>query len=186
MSGSTPQGILFVDGYNMVGAWPELSVIRDRHGLASARRELVELLLSYSAYQDLETEVVFDAQYQSKSSGQELVNRHFAIRYTEHGQTADSYIEIACSRFRNDLRKFNQRLIVATSDRAQQLTVVGYGAEWMSAQRLWTEVQAIDQRVRQQQRNKKQSSKRFLASHLDPIARQRLTQMRLGLDQTAD
>ncbi|MBD2463321.1 NYN domain-containing protein [Oscillatoria sp. FACHB-1407] len=182
MSRSTPQGILLVDGYNMIGAWPNLRETRDRDGLEAARRDLIEALLSYSAYQDFETEVVFDAQYQGTPGTREVINRHFAIFYTDYKQTADSYIELACSRFRNDVRKFKQRLIVATSDEAQRLTVVGYGAECMSAQKLWAEVEGATHRVRKTQRSKGRSPQRFLSSSLDPIAQQRLAQLRLGLD----
>jgi uncharacterized protein len=182
MPRSSAQGILFVDGYNMVGAWPDLKTLRDRHGLEAARRELVESLLGYSAYQGFDTEVVFDAQHQATAGTREVINPYFKIFYTDHRQTADSYIEIACAKFRNDLRKFNHRLIVATSDRAEQLTVVGYGAEWMSAHQLWAEVETSRSRVRHKQQHKGRSPKRFLSHSLDPQAQQRLAQMRLGLD----
>lgn len=179
-----PQGILLVDGYNIIGAWAELKEIRDRDGLEAARRALVEDLLSYSAYQDFDTEVVFDAQYQGTPGTREVINRHFCIFYTNYRQTADSYIELACSRFRNDIRKYNQRLVVATSDQAQRLTVIGYGAECMSAQKLWAEVEGATHGLRKKQgKQGKQgrSPKRFLSSSLDPIAQQRLAQLRLGL-----
>jgi uncharacterized protein len=182
MPRSSFQGILFVDGYNMIGAWPDLKELRDRHGLESARRELIEAMLGYSAYQGFDTEVVFDAQHQATAGTREVINPYFKVFYTGHKQTADSYIEIACSKFRNDLRKFDHRLIVATSDRAEQLTVVGYGAEWMSAQQLWAEVETSRSRVRSKQNHKGRSPKRFLAHSLDPLAQKRLAQMRLGLD----
>ena len=166
----------------MIGAWPDLKILRDREGLEVARRELVESLIGYSAYQGFDTEVVFDAQHQSTAGTREVINQYFKIFYTDYRQTADSYIEISCSKFRNDLRKFDHRLIVATSDRAQQLTVVGYGAEWMSAHQLWSEVEASRSRVRTKQKNKGRSPKRFLASSLDPVAQQRLSKMRMGLD----
>jgi hypothetical protein len=79
------------------------------------------------------------------------------------------------------VRKFSQRLIVATSDRAQQLTVVGYGAEWMSAHRLLADLEGISRQVRQRQRTPKRSSNRFLMSSLDPQAQARLTQLRFGM-----
>lgn len=89
-----------------------------------------------------------------------------------------------CADFRQDSRKFSQRIIVATSDRAQQLTVGGYGAEWISAQRLWVEVELTTEQIRRKQRTlKKQeraSSKRFLANALDPVAQARLAKLRLG------
>jgi predicted RNA-binding protein with PIN domain len=180
---SPPQAILLVDGYNVIGASAELKQRRDRQGLEDARRELVELLAGYSAYQGYDTQVVFDAQYQDTPGSRDVITGSLTICYTDYKQTADTYIERACALFRKDLRKFEQRLIVATSDRAQQLMVVGYGAEWMSAQRLLVDVELAVQRVsrkRQQLARREQSSRRFLSNALDPVARQRLTQMRFG------
>jgi predicted RNA-binding protein with PIN domain len=49
MPSSTPQAILLVDGYNVVGAWHSLKRVRDRYGLEEARRELADALADYSA-----------------------------------------------------------------------------------------------------------------------------------------
>ncbi|HEY9908803.1 MAG TPA: NYN domain-containing protein [Thermosynechococcaceae cyanobacterium] len=179
MPRSSPQAILLVDGYNVVGAWADLQRVRDRRSLEDARRCLVETLTGYSAFQDFDTQVVFDAQYRDIPSSREVITPNVCIHYTDFGQTADTYIEKACADFRFDLRKFKQRLIVATSDRAQQLTVKGYGAEWMSAERLSAEVEAIAQRVQRQQKSAKKPSGR-LAHGLDPIAQQKLSRLRYG------
>lgn len=175
-----PQAILLVDGYNVIGAWNWLKEVRDRDGLEEARRQLVEALLGYSSYQNYETEVVFDAQYQDNPGSREVITSYLSIYYTDFRQTADSYIELSCSRFRNDYRKFERRLIVATSDRAQQQTVVGYGAEWLSALRLQSEVEAAGKRTRQDHKQKRRSPNRFLASSLDPAAQERLSRLRFG------
>ena len=182
MSASTPQALLMVDGYNIVGAWLDLKAIRDRYGLEEARRELVEALADYSAYQNFDTRVVFDAQYQDTPSSREVYTGNLCICYTDYRQTADTYIEKTCALFRKDIRKFDQRLIVATSDRAQQLTVIGYGAECMSADKLRSEVQLSSMRVqrRQQVNQKVRSPKRFLSNAIDPVALQKLAQLRLG------
>ncbi|MGJ3245009.1 MAG: NYN domain-containing protein [Elainellaceae cyanobacterium] len=182
MPPSKPQAILLVDGYNIVGAWSSLKDTRDRHGLESARRDLVEVLIGYSTFRGFETQIVFDAQYQGTPGHHEVVTPNLSIRYTDYRQTADTFIEKTCACFRKDVRKFEQRLIVATSDRAQQLTVIGYGAEWMSAQQLLGDVEVASRRIRRKQRAKKRTASRFLSSSLDPMAQQRLAQMRLGLE----
>jgi predicted RNA-binding protein with PIN domain len=182
MPSSTPEAILFVDGYNIIGAWQHLVQLRDRDGLEAARRELVEVLLSYSACQNYDTHIVFDSQLRDTPGSREAMTSYLSICYTDYRQTADTYIEKACAAFRKDARKFTQRLIVATSDRAQQLTVGGYGAEWISAQRLWVEVELATQRVRRKQqhlRKQSQTSKR-LSSILDPVAQAHLTKLRFG------
>jgi hypothetical protein len=176
----TLEAILLVDGYNIIGAWASLQRVRDREGLEPARRQLAEALLNYSAFQGFDTQIVFDAQYQGSPGNREVITPNLSLIYTDYLQTADSFIEQVCSRFRNDLRKFEQRLIVATSDRAQQLTVKGYGAEWMSALQLQSEVEASVHRIRGKQNQKSRTSKRFLINSLDPAAQQRLAKMRLG------
>jgi predicted RNA-binding protein with PIN domain len=180
MPRSVPQAVLLVDGYNIVGAWQDLKAVRDRDGLEPSRHRLAEALTGYSAFQGFDTQLVFDSQYQETCGSREIITPNLCVCYTDFGQTADTYIEKACADFRHDLRKFQQRLIVATSDRAQQLTVVGYGAEWMSAERLESEVEAAALRVRQKQKSAKKSSARLLGHTLKPDAQKRLTEMRFG------
>ncbi|MEB3294946.1 MAG: NYN domain-containing protein [Synechococcales bacterium] len=180
MKPTVPQALLLVDGYNIVGAWHELKRLRDRQGLEEARRRLVELLTGFAAYNAFATQVIFDAQYRESPSNQEVITHFLSIHYTEHGQTADTYIEKTCADFRHDLRKFYQRLIVATSDRAQQLTVVGYGAEVLSAEQLAQDVDFATSRVSARQKTKKKSSGRFLNSALDPETQAKLDRLRYG------
>lgn len=180
MPRSSTQAVLLVDGYNVVGAWEDLRRVRDRNGLEAARRQLIEVLTNYSAYQGYDTQVVFDAQYRDTTSNREVITPNLSVHYTAFRQTADTFIEKACAAFRYDVRKFQQRLIVATSDRAQQLTVVGYGAEWLSAEQLANEVETVTRRVQQRQKNVRKAPTRFLAHALDPDAQKRLSQLRFG------
>lgn len=182
MSRSLNQAVLLVDGYNIIGAWPCLRKTRDSAGLEASRWELVEALISYSAFQGYDTQIVFDAQYQNACSNKEVVNELLSVHYTDFGQTADTYIEKSCASLRSSIaQSLISRMIVATSDRAQQLMVMGYGAEWMSAQQLCYEVQATVYRVRQKYQPRKQSKSRFLANSIDAKARQRLAELRMGL-----
>ncbi len=175
------EALLLVDGYNIVGAWPPLQAELRSGGLEAARRRLTETLTGYSAYRAFQTQLVFDAQFQETRSSREVITPHLAVYYTDCNETADTYIERTCARFRQDLRKFSQRLIVATSDRAQQLTVTGFGAEWLSARRLEEEVNHCNRGVRTRQREPRRAQAN-LASSLNEAARQRLTRLRFGLD----
>ncbi|MGD1908632.1 MAG: NYN domain-containing protein [Leptolyngbyaceae cyanobacterium] len=168
---------LCVDGYNIVGSWPELTQLRDQGDLAAARDRLMELMVNYSAYQQFQTHLVFDAYAQANPAAVETVTTHLSVHYTDAGQTADSYIERYCARWRSN----PGRLIVATSDRAQQLTAMGYGAEWMSAQQLNADVLATTRQHRRQRRTQAKGSQRFLAHSLSPEAQVRLQKMRFGL-----
>jgi len=183
MSTYVSQAVLLVDGYNIIGLWPRLREKRDRDELETARRELIEVLVNYSAVQDFEARLVFDAHYRDTPGVKEIITKNLSVHYTDFGQTADTYIEKSCASLRYELRsvKGKGRMIVATSDRAQQLTVVGYGAEWMSAEQLAADVEATARRSERQHKSRKQNSSRFLASSLDPESQQRLAKLRMGL-----
>jgi hypothetical protein len=171
---SPPHSKLLVDGYNIIGAWPKLGKLRDRHGLEVSRQKLVEALINYSACEGLKTQVVFDAHYQNKPIFSETITDEVSVCYTEFGQTADSYIEKFCADFRYQVRQSVTRLIVATSDRTQKLVVTGYGAEWISAQRLIGELESTYKRYQTQKNSRKQPTKFFLFDSLDPKTKQRL------------
>ena len=182
MQPSLPEAVLLVDGYNIIGAWSYLTKTRDRLVLEAARGELVSALTNYSALQGYETQVVFDSQYQNTSSSQEIINQNLSVHYTNFGQTADTYIEKSCAALRPYLKQSHRcRLIVATNDRVQQLVVVGYGAEWMSAHQLNYEVESTLKISLTKHRQRKQSASRFLANSIDAKARQKLAQLRMGL-----
>jgi predicted RNA-binding protein with PIN domain len=182
MSRPLPQAVLLVDGYNIIGAWPCLKKTRDSAGLEAARWELVEALTSYTAFLGYQTQIVFDAHYQNTSSNKEVISELVLVHYTDFGQTADTYIEKTCASLRQEIALARiSRMIVATSDRAQQLMVQGYGAEWMSARQLCFEVEAAVCRARHKYQSTKQSKSRFLANSIDAKARQRLVELRMGL-----
>jgi hypothetical protein len=178
MPPSSLSAVLLVDGYNIIGTWHCLKKTRDHVGLEAARGELIETLISYTAFEGYETQIVFDAQYQNSSNNKEVITKLLSVHYTDFGQTADTYIEKTCASLRSSL----SRVIVATSDRAQQLMILGYGAEWLSAQKLCWEVEATVCRSRQKYQTRKQSKTRFLANSIDPKARQRLAQLRMGVN----
>jgi predicted RNA-binding protein with PIN domain len=178
---SSPTALLLVDGYNIIGAWSRLCSLRDHHGLEPARQELIESLINYTAHRNFQTRIIFDAQYQKTPTSQEQYTPNLSVTFTAWTQTADSYIEKLCATFRHHpSTRTSPRLIVATSDRAQQLTVTGYGAEWMSAQRLASDVEFSHHQIHYKKRPVKQNSGRFLFDALDPQTRQKLQQWQQG------
>lgn len=173
---------LLIDGYNIIGAWPRLTIIRDQDGLEAAREQLIEVLTNYSAFYNFSTSIIFDAYRQTRPATRAVITQHLTIQYTEFGQTADSYIERQCAQSYKTTLSPSPRLIVATSDRAQQLTVLGYGAEWMSAQQLFAAVTLSQQQIKQHQRRARKYARGGLMNSLDPGARERLMRMRHGLE----
>jgi uncharacterized protein len=184
MSSRSPaQATLLVDGYNIIGAWSDLQQKRDQDSLEEARRALVEKMANYSAFQGYQTQIIFDAQYQNTMGYRDVVAPTLLLHYTDFGQTADTYIEKYCATFQRNGNRTQGRLIVATSDRVQQLMILGYGAEWMSALQLRLDVDATVTRIRSRsrQRDKKTKSRQLLGHSLDPVAQERLTKLRLGI-----
>jgi uncharacterized protein len=178
-----PDVTLLVDGYNVIGAWMPMAFSGDRAALEAARSQLIEELANYSAFQGYQTRIIFDAHQRHESYGSsELITNALEICYTEFGETADSHIEVFCAQARFKARTAHHRLIVATNDRAQQLTVSGYGAQWISAQQLMGDVEAIALSIQRKQRSNKKSSTRLLSHSLDPDAKKKLEKWRHGLN----
>lgn len=182
MPPSSYQTLMLVDGYNIIGHWSDLKKSRDRDGLEAARHQLIEYLINYTAAVAYRTKIVFDAHYQNTPRTSEEYTALLSVHYTAFAETADTYIEKFCAAFsQNKYQQGCSRLIVATNDRAQQLTVVGYGAEWRSAQMLAGEVDAAARRTRHKKQTKKKPSGRLLFNALDPVAQQRLRQWQRGI-----
>jgi uncharacterized protein len=191
MPPSRKQAVLLVDGYNAIGAWTDLHdrAHKRRNPLQSgsaaeleaARSALVEALINYSAFEDYRTKVVFDAYSRDMPAYCEEITPNLSIHYTDFLETADTYIEKFCAAFRHDINYSACRLIVATSDRAQQMTAIGFGAEWISALQLISDIDFSAKRSRRRHHPQKQSSGRFLFNSLDPKAQARLSALRHGL-----
>jgi len=168
MSGSCAEALLLVDGYNIIGAWPSLKKLRDKHSLEAARDRLVENLINFTVHRGYETQVVFDAQYQKNPLTSELIFPNFSVYYTAFSQTADTYIERSCATFDGT------RIIVATSDEDQRRTVVGYGAECISALTLLSEVNSAFDKIKRKKAPNRAG--RHLADTLSPTAKAILDQ----------
>ncbi|MFZ4640825.1 MAG: NYN domain-containing protein [Nodosilinea sp.] len=168
---------LLVDGYNMIGAWPTLVKARQRHGFEAARQELIELLVNYSAHKGLDTQLIFDAYSVRSPQNHAVITPNLSVFYTAFGQTADSYIERVCAQIRHPAAG-KHRVIVATSDRSHQLTVMGYGAEWMSAKQLQGDIDFTHRQAVRSSHARIQP--RSLLSHLNDETREKLIRLRSG------
>jgi uncharacterized protein len=157
--------ILLVDGYNVIGAWKDLypneeTPLQQTHGeeLEVARNRLIEQLINFSSFEGYFTTVVFDAHNRDTPSVTEVLTPNVSIYYTEYKETADTYIEKFCAAHRTDTR-LKTRVLVATSDRAQQLTVGGYGAEWLSSLQLVNNIESSSRKSRDAAFGKKKPQK---------------------------
>ncbi|MEM1366489.1 MAG: NYN domain-containing protein [Cyanobacteria bacterium P01_H01_bin.15] len=173
---ATPLPYLLVDGYNIIGAWLHLKEEAEKFGLEVARTTLLEELINFASQADFQTCVVFDAYTQRTPGTEEILTENLSAYFTDFGQTADTYIEKVCATIRHQPR----RVLVATSDQAQRHTVVGYGAEWLSAAQLLNELEASNRQRRLKQRARKKA-RNNLFFNSDSKVQQQLERWRHGI-----
>lgn len=167
--------IMLVDGYNVINAWPELTVLTDN--LAFARDKLVDILVSYGAYKDYRVIVVFDAH---STAGEdtlfEVVPGKLEVVYTREGETADSYIEKAAYR----IVRQGCGVYVVTSDWAEQLTILGAGAWRIPVRELRLEVLAVQAQLEAGYGDALTKRRLEVAERLNQDTLKRLNELRRG------
>ena len=129
------QAYLFVDGYNMIGAWPELAKYQ-QDNIQLARDLLLEQLAEYGKYRQIQIVLVFDAQL-VPGAATSFEQYEIQVVFTSEQETADAYIERLVRSYIHPTK----RVTVATSDQAEQWMVFQQGALRQSAQELRLEIQ---------------------------------------------
>lgn len=134
--------LLYVDGYNMIGAWPELVKLKKQDKMADARDLLLHELSNFAKYQGVEVRIVFDAQLvpgiQQRYDKYEVV-----VIFTNEGETADSYIE----RSVGEENFLLTNVSVATSDLAEQWIIFQKGASRKSAIELYKDIARVKKNI---------------------------------------
>lgn len=130
------KNVMFVDGYNMIGAWPHLVRLQRRDEMASARDLLLDELSEYAKYEDIEVRVVFDAMF-VPGIEKKYTKENITVIFTKEDETADMYIERAVGKE----NLFTTNVVVATSDLVEQWLVFQRGASRKSANDLYKELQ---------------------------------------------
>ena len=134
---------LLVDGYNIIFAWDELREL-SRISIDAARQALIEILENYQGFRKCEVIAVFDA-YKVKGGKEHTEKQgNVTVVFTAEAETADTYIERATYQMK---RKYNVR--VATSDRLEQMIILGNDAMRVSASEFQEEVAQINDQIRQ-------------------------------------
>ncbi|MFE8703811.1 NYN domain-containing protein [Cytobacillus sp. FJAT-54145] len=158
--------ILIVDGYNIIGAWPELRDLKNKD-LASARDRLVEKMAEYQAYSGYRVIIVFDAHF-VKGTEKKYKNYKVEVIFTRNNETADERIE----RLAIDLNNRKTQVHVATSDFTEQWAIFGQGALRKSARELLNEMESVEKRIEKKVKNiqeKRPSSKIPLSDEMAEI-----------------
>lgn len=163
---------LVVDGYNIIGAWPELQRLK-KFNLAAARDRLIELLSEYAVYSGRRVILVFDAHL-VPGQGVRKMTKGCAVIFTKKEETADECIE----RLVGELKRPHRRqLFVATSDYTEQRITFGRGALRISARELLNIINHSHSDVSAQLKTLK-AEKRTLGQGLSAKVRQQLEQWR--------
>ena len=134
-------GILIVDGYNVVHAWPALKRALQERGLEDARRSLVQALAEYAAQTGAEVTVVFDAHGRDRSGAAPEVVDGVTIRFGTRHASADHVIERLANQASR--RGGAGEIVVATGDRLQREMVGAMGVGTISPQALLEDVQRV-------------------------------------------
>lgn len=132
--------VLLVDGYNMIGDWPEFKGLQ--HDLAGARDLLIEKMAEYQAFTGIEVTIIFDA-HMVPGLGKKYRNYRVNILYTREKETADERIE----KLVNELKRVDTEIFVATSDFVEQRVIFASGAFRKSARELRNEVLSIEKSI---------------------------------------
>lgn len=135
--------LLIIDGYNMIGAWPELVLLKNQDKLEDARDALLNKLSNFAKYEGIEIIVVFDAQFVPGVT-KRYQKYQLEVVFTEEGETADSYIE----RIAGELNTRLTQVTVATSDLAEQWVIFSQGALRTSARELYQTIAKTERTIR--------------------------------------
>ena len=140
---------LLVDGYNIIFAWDELKQLANEN-IDSAREALIEILGNYQGFRKCSVIAVFDA-YKVKG-GQRHFEKHGGVTvvYTKEAETADAYIERTTYELSGKGAHGGKRyrVRVATSDRLEQMIILGNNAQRLSANDFREEVEQVNEEIR--------------------------------------
>ncbi|MEH6942027.1 NYN domain-containing protein [Bacillus sp. JJ722] len=136
------RNVLLVDGYNIIGAWPELNELKKRD-LSAARDRLIEILAEYKAYTGFQVILVFDAYY-VQGLERKYKNYNIDVIFTKENETADERIE----KLAIEMSNIQTQVHVATSDYTEQWAIFGQGALRKSARELLNESRHVSREVK--------------------------------------
>lgn len=119
---ATSEEYLILDGYNVINSWPTLKALMDEN-LQIARDRLIDTMIEYGAYREIQVIIVFDAHLVKGNVESEERRQNVKVVFTRELETADSYIE----KLAGQLSK-TRKVAVVTNDRIEQQMILGSGA----------------------------------------------------------
>ncbi|MBP1996446.1 NYN domain-containing protein [Paenibacillus eucommiae] len=165
---------LIVDGYNIIGAWPQLQKLKDTE-LEEARDKLIHMLAEYQAFSGMKVYLVFDA-YRVPGLGKKYVQSKLRILYTKEKETADELIESLVTK----LVGRRKQIYVATSDMMEQHVIFGKGALRLPSGELLTKIEQSRREMRAKIRQEPASKRNSFDSNLKNDVKDALEKWRRG------
>lgn len=166
--------LIIVDGYNIIGAWPELKRLGE-DDLEGARDRLIDMLADYGAYNGMEVLVVFDA-HQVPGLGGKTLKQHVHVLFTKEKETADELIE----RLVVEMGKGDRTIYVATSDQVEQHVTFGKGALRIPARELLLNVLSSRKEIGEKTKSSSNKSGNSFDSKLSGDVREKMEKWRRG------
>ena len=161
--------LLLVDGYNIIFAWDDLNELA-KYNIESARGKLMDILSNYQGYKKMTLILVFDAYKVKGNQGEVGMYHNIHVVYTKEAETADQYIE----KFAHENgRKYT--VMVATSDRLEQIIIRGQGCGLYSARDCEEEIDRVKNQTREHTNRPHSGHKNYL---LDSVPEEVLRQVK--------
>lgn len=155
--------ILLVDGYNIIGDWPELKELKVKD-LEGARDQLIERMAEYQAFSGMRVIIIFDA-HMVYGIGKKYKNYRVEVVYTRENETADERIE----KLVKEYKTVTTQVYVATSDFVEQSITFGRGALRKSARELRTEMGIVEKGIQREMKKSKKEREKAKISISDEI-----------------
>lgn len=166
---------IFVDGYNVINAWPELKELTGTN-LEEARYKLIDMLQDYAVYRDVEVYVVFDAHYVKGSFEKNEKYKRINVVYTKEGESADCYIErsvVAISK--------RAGIAVVTSDYLEQRIVLQMGGIRITPSEFLLDIKKSKVKIKEKSNLQYSEKKNTLENYLDVETLKKLEKLRRNL-----
>jgi predicted RNA-binding protein with PIN domain len=140
--------VLLVDGYNIIGAWRQLTKLRDEGQMASARDVLTARLCDYAYYMDWRCEIVFDGAGNEERAGDAISSVGHGVDVVFSAEAADTYIDTQTRALLESDAAGS--VFVASGDWAVQQSSEAHNAHVISARQLVNQITGLHTAISKQ------------------------------------
>ena len=168
--------LYLVDGYNMIGAWPEFRGMAD---ISQARELLISMLADFAGFTGDEMMVVFDGYRGDKMKTAVERVSGIDVIFTKRSETADRFIERTVDERMANLPRFSREAIrVATSDATEQNVIFTRGAVRIPAKEMRSIVRSAKSAQAGHHQPTRESRARTIQDRLPRQVLEKLEEMR--------